>query len=145
MSDVPSTELTFAGLGSPDKAIMRFGKSNGHVDDYGHCDLVWSRHASREIFPPIIDWLDQRQPGTGPSPQAVSPLLSTARSQPVLRTESMQICDQVSNSCRIKKTFESGRNPASASPLRAPSREAARARRDGPRPGAPVRPGSNHR
>ena len=74
MSDVPSTELTFAGLGSSDKSMMRFGKSNGHVDDYGHCDLVWSRHASREIFPPIIDWLDQRQPGTGPRPQAVSPL-----------------------------------------------------------------------
>jgi pimeloyl-ACP methyl ester carboxylesterase len=74
MSDVPSTELTFAGLGSPDKAIMRFGKLNGHVADYGHCDLVWSRHAAREIFPPIIDWLDQRQPGAGPSPQAVSPL-----------------------------------------------------------------------
>jgi lysosomal acid lipase/cholesteryl ester hydrolase len=73
MSDVKSTELTFAGLGSPDKAMMRFGKSNGHVDDYGHCDLVWSRHASREIFPPIIDWLDQRQPGAGPSPQAISP------------------------------------------------------------------------
>jgi lysosomal acid lipase/cholesteryl ester hydrolase len=73
MSDVPSTELTFAGLGSPDKAMMRFGKSNGHVDDYGHCDLVWSRHASREIFPPIIDWLDQRQPGAGPSPQTISP------------------------------------------------------------------------
>jgi lysosomal acid lipase/cholesteryl ester hydrolase len=74
MSDVPSTELTFAGLGSPDKTIMRFGKSNGHVDDYGHCDLVWSRHAQKEIFPPLIDWLDQRQPGKGPSPQSVSSL-----------------------------------------------------------------------
>jgi len=74
MSDVPSTALTFAGLGSPDKAIMRFGKSNGHVADYGHCDLVWSRHAPREIFPPLIDWLDQRQPGAGPSPQALSAL-----------------------------------------------------------------------
>ena len=70
----PSTELTLAGLGSPDKSLMRFGRSNNHVADYGHCDLVWSRHASREIFPPIIDWLDQRQPGAGPSPQAVSPL-----------------------------------------------------------------------
>jgi lysosomal acid lipase/cholesteryl ester hydrolase len=76
MSDVPSTELTFAGLGSPDKAIMRFGKSQGHIDDYGHCDLVWSRHASREIFPPIIAWLDQRQPGAGPSPQSISPLIT---------------------------------------------------------------------
>jgi len=74
MSDVQSTELTYSGLGSPDKAIMRFGKFDGHVDDYGHCDLVWSRHAAREIFPPIIAWLDQHQPGVGPSPQAVSPL-----------------------------------------------------------------------
>jgi len=74
MSDVASTELTFAGLGSPDKAIMRFGKSIGNVEDYGHCDLVWSRHAPKEIFPPLIDWLDQHQPGNGPSPQAVSPL-----------------------------------------------------------------------
>jgi len=74
MSDVPSTELTFAGLGSPDKTIMRFGKSNGNVADYGHCDLVWSRHAPKEIFPPLIDWLDQRQPGAGPSPQSSSSL-----------------------------------------------------------------------
>jgi hypothetical protein len=33
------------------------------VADYGHCDLVWSRHAPREIFPILIDWLDQHQPG----------------------------------------------------------------------------------
>jgi hypothetical protein len=63
ISDIPSTELTFAGLGSPDKTLLKFGKSNGHVADYGHCDLVWSRHAPREIFPPLIDWLDQHQPG----------------------------------------------------------------------------------
>ncbi len=74
MSDVASTELTYVGLGSSDKTIMRFGKSSGHSDDYGHCDLVWSRHAPKEIFPPLIDWLDQRQPGVGPSPQAMSPL-----------------------------------------------------------------------
>ena len=96
--------------------MMRFGKSNGHVDDYGHCDLVWSRHAPQEIFPPLIDWLDQRQPGVGPSPQAVSPLYRRARSQPVLRNESMQICDQVSNSSRRPQTVASGRNSASASP-----------------------------
>ena len=74
MSDVPSTELTLAALGSPDKSLMRFGKSQGHVADYGHCDLVWSRHAPVEIFPPIIEWLDHRQPGAGPSPQGASTL-----------------------------------------------------------------------
>ena len=126
MSDVPSTELTFAALGSPDKAIMRFGKSHGHVADYGHCDLVWSRHAPREIFPPIIDWLDQRQPGAGPSPQAVSTLngepisaqraINRRRSRPLLRNESTQICDQVSNSLRMSQTVDNGRNSASARP-----------------------------
>jgi pimeloyl-ACP methyl ester carboxylesterase len=69
MSDLPSTELTLEALASPDKALMRFGKRDGHVADYGHCDLVWSRYAPREIFPPLIDWLDRRQPGVMPSPQ----------------------------------------------------------------------------
>jgi pimeloyl-ACP methyl ester carboxylesterase len=62
MADIPSSLLTFNGLSSPDKTLLRFGKRDGHVDDYGHCDLVWSRHAPREIFPPLIDWLDRRQP-----------------------------------------------------------------------------------
>ena len=71
MSDVPSTELTFQALGSPDKHLMRFGKAEGHYADYGHCDLVWSRYAPNEIFPALIDWLDARQPGTS-SPQRPS-------------------------------------------------------------------------
>ncbi len=67
MSDIPSTEQTFNAIGSADKVLMRFGKRDGHYADYGHCDLVWSRYAPKEIFPPLIDWLDKRQPL--PSPQ----------------------------------------------------------------------------
>jgi pimeloyl-ACP methyl ester carboxylesterase len=73
MSDVASTQMTFDGLSSPDKALMRFGRLEGQVDDYGHCDLVWSRHAPREIFPALIDWLDPRQPGVVPSLQMPAP------------------------------------------------------------------------
>ncbi len=69
MSDIPSTIITYEGIGSPDKTLMRFGKREGQIDDYGHCDLVWSRHAPHEIFPPLIDWLDRRQPGVLASPQ----------------------------------------------------------------------------
>jgi lysosomal acid lipase/cholesteryl ester hydrolase len=65
LSDVPSTELTFQGLGSPDKTLMIFGTKHGQIADYGHCDLVWSRHAPREVFPPLIDWLDRHQPAGG--------------------------------------------------------------------------------
>jgi lysosomal acid lipase/cholesteryl ester hydrolase len=83
MSDLPSTELTLAGLSSPDKSLMRFGKCDGQVADYGHCDLVWSRYAPREIFPPLIDWLDHRQPGALAAPQA-----ATSRSVPLPRPSS---------------------------------------------------------
>jgi pimeloyl-ACP methyl ester carboxylesterase len=62
ISDVPSTRMTFDALGSADKALVVFGKANGHVADYGHCDLAWSRYAPREVFSVVIDWLDRRQP-----------------------------------------------------------------------------------
>ena len=79
ISDVPSTVLTYRALGSSDKALMRFGKAEGNVADYGHCDLVWSRYAPKEIFPPVLDWLDARQPASSPqqpptpAPQTSSP------------------------------------------------------------------------
>jgi pimeloyl-ACP methyl ester carboxylesterase len=76
MSDIPSTLLTFNAIQSPDKALLRFGKRDGHVDDYGHCDLVWSRYAPVEIFPAIIDWLDRRQPGV----TAIWPVVPTPQS-----------------------------------------------------------------
>ena len=75
MADIPSSILTYNALGSADKTLMRFGRLDGHEADYGHCDLVWSRNAPREVFPPLIDWLDRHQPAaittrqTLPSPQ----------------------------------------------------------------------------
>jgi pimeloyl-ACP methyl ester carboxylesterase len=87
ISDVPSTELTFQAIGSPDKSLMKFGASHGQVADYGHCDLVWSRHAPREVFPPVIDWLDRHQPGgavtvhTTAGPQSAPPTASPSPQQ----------------------------------------------------------------
>jgi pimeloyl-ACP methyl ester carboxylesterase len=73
ISDIPSTELTFAALGSPDKTLLKFGKKHGHVADYGHCDLVWSRHAPQEVFPPLIDWLDRHQPSRSVRSRSTAP------------------------------------------------------------------------
>ena len=70
MADIPSTIMTYNAVGSPDKTLMRFGLVDGQAADYGHCDLVWSRNAAKEVFPPIIDWLDTRQP-TAPSRQSL--------------------------------------------------------------------------
>lgn len=78
LSDVPSTRLTFDALSSPDKTLRRFGLASGHVADYGHCDLVWSRYAPREVFPEIIEWLDRRQPRVSASPQKPAPSLQIA-------------------------------------------------------------------
>jgi len=79
ISDVPSTRLTFDALGSADKTLFVFSKANGHVADYGHCDLAWSRYAPREVFPAVIDWLDRRQPGVSASQQRAG---LTARAAP---------------------------------------------------------------
>ena len=85
ISDVPSTELNYRAISSPDKALMKFGTKYGQVAEYGHCDLVWSRYAPREVFPPVIDWLDRHQPGravsvrTTDSPPSVSAKKSDLR------------------------------------------------------------------
>ena len=64
ISDFPSTELTYREIGSPDKTLMAFGRSHGQVADYGHCDLIWSRHApAAKSSRRMIDWLDRHQPG----------------------------------------------------------------------------------
>ncbi|WP_165235517.1 alpha/beta fold hydrolase [Aquisphaera insulae] len=80
ISDVPSTRLTFEALGSADKTMYVFGKANGHVADYAHCDLAWSRHAPHEIFPVLIEWLDRHQPGASSALPGTALSLSTSRS-----------------------------------------------------------------
>ncbi len=61
MTDIASIRANFAAIGSADKTLLTMGKAEGQRDDYGHCDLVWSRHAPAEVFPPIIEWLDRHQ------------------------------------------------------------------------------------
>jgi pimeloyl-ACP methyl ester carboxylesterase len=92
LSDIPSTELTHGGLGSKDKTLLKFGKRHGAVADYGHCDLVWSRYAPREVFPTIIDWLDKRQPAL-PSPQQAplaTPQIDAPASSPAVAGTRLQ-------------------------------------------------------
>ncbi len=73
MADIHSSALTFNGLGSLDKTMLRFGRLDGHLADYGHCDLVWSRHAPYEVFPPVIEWLDRHQPTAVTTRQTLPP------------------------------------------------------------------------
>jgi hypothetical protein len=61
LAPLDSVITTHKNVASADNTLYRFGKSNGSAGDYGHCDLVWSRHAPKEVFPAVIDWLDKRQ------------------------------------------------------------------------------------
>ncbi|MCK4298374.1 MAG: alpha/beta hydrolase, partial [Planctomycetes bacterium] len=46
-------------LGSEDKSYRLFGLANGHVADYGHCDLINGKRAREEVFAYIAGWLDE--------------------------------------------------------------------------------------
>ena len=45
--------------GSKRRELRVFGKSHGHVDHYGHFDLLMGRRAKEEVFPHIDRFLDE--------------------------------------------------------------------------------------
>ena len=40
--------------------VARFGKAHGHLEDYGHMDLLIGRNAEEEVWPTIARWLGSR-------------------------------------------------------------------------------------
>jgi pimeloyl-ACP methyl ester carboxylesterase len=44
-------------VGAADKTLLLFGKARGDQQDYGHGDLIFGRHAPREVFPQLLAWL----------------------------------------------------------------------------------------
>ena len=46
-------------IGSEEKGYRLFGLANGHVANYGHCDLINGKRAREEVFTYIADWLDE--------------------------------------------------------------------------------------
>jgi polyhydroxyalkanoate synthase subunit PhaC len=51
-------ELTYDALGGP-KRLALFGLAHGHLSHYGHFDLIIGRHAAREVWPSLEEWLLQ--------------------------------------------------------------------------------------
>jgi pimeloyl-ACP methyl ester carboxylesterase len=45
-------------VGSEDKSYRLFGLANGHVANYGHCDMINGRRAREEVFEYVAKWLD---------------------------------------------------------------------------------------
>jgi pimeloyl-ACP methyl ester carboxylesterase len=52
-------EPLFAKIGSEKKRLRVFALANGDRSDYGHGDLVIGRHAPDEIYPTILQWLEE--------------------------------------------------------------------------------------
>lgn len=51
---------TYDAISSGDKSIVVFSKSNGYSADYGHCDLILGRNSEKEVYPVILNWLNER-------------------------------------------------------------------------------------
>jgi len=58
-----SVMFAYDRVGSTDKKHRRFSKANGDSADYGHGDLILGYHATEEVFPPIVEWLDSHNQG----------------------------------------------------------------------------------
>jgi len=60
----------FEMLTTPDKTFAGFGREFGHVEDYGHGDLVIGRLAHREVYPVIGEWLAKNGTPLAPAVEA---------------------------------------------------------------------------
>lgn len=59
---------SFEAVSSKDKHIVIFSRSYGYSTDYGHCDLVLGKNSEKEVYPVILNWLDERAAGKPQSP-----------------------------------------------------------------------------
>ncbi|MEW6355671.1 MAG: alpha/beta fold hydrolase [Planctomycetota bacterium] len=60
LGDCEGVREAYNRVSSPDKTFRLFGLANGDSIDYGHDDLVIGKHAPKEVFPFIRNWLDKR-------------------------------------------------------------------------------------
>ncbi|MBE2249963.1 MAG: alpha/beta hydrolase [Myxococcus sp.] len=60
------TERFFAELQAHDKELVRVGTAFGHAVEYGHGDLIVGRDADRDVYPPIVRFLERHATPAGP-------------------------------------------------------------------------------
>lgn len=59
MATVAAVKFVYNKVGSAQKKYALFGRVNNHKNDYGHDDIIIGKHAAKEVYPTIIDWLKQ--------------------------------------------------------------------------------------
>jgi len=50
----------YNSVSSLDKEMLIFSRENGHLADYGHCDLVVGKNSAVDVYPAVLTWLEQR-------------------------------------------------------------------------------------
>ena len=59
MATIGAVQYVFREIGSSNKQYGLFGRVNGHRNDYGHDDIIIGKHAKEEVYPRIVEWLEQ--------------------------------------------------------------------------------------
>ncbi|WP_061254322.1 alpha/beta hydrolase [Leptospira interrogans] len=55
-----SIRYVYDKISSEDKTLFIISKANNDSEDYGHTDLIVGKNADKDIFIPIVSWLDKR-------------------------------------------------------------------------------------
>ena len=66
-------KYVYREIASQPKQFRLFGRVNGHKNDYGHDDLVIGKHARQEVYPTILEWLDDFPVSTSEQPLPLQP------------------------------------------------------------------------
>jgi pimeloyl-ACP methyl ester carboxylesterase len=53
----PDSVIQTAKAMNCENELYVFGKKHGCLEEYGHCDLIIGKNASREVWPRILSWL----------------------------------------------------------------------------------------
>ncbi|MDP1915501.1 MAG: alpha/beta hydrolase [Myxococcales bacterium] len=59
LAPIDVTEQLFTELQARDKELVLVGEAFGHEVDYGHGDLIVGRDADRDVYPPILRFLER--------------------------------------------------------------------------------------
>jgi len=45
---------------NPNNKFLSCGRANGYAEDYNHSRLIYSRNSEREIYPKVLQWLNEK-------------------------------------------------------------------------------------
>jgi pimeloyl-ACP methyl ester carboxylesterase len=54
-------EAVYRAIGSREKAFRVIGKAQGFAHDYSHADLILGLHAPDDVYPVVLQWLEQHR------------------------------------------------------------------------------------